>query len=40
MSKENNIVEEKAVDIIVSPAEYIEQGNHFNDKVIFKVVPV
>lgn len=39
MTKEDQEVKEQAVDIIIAPAENIENRNEFDDDISFKVVP-
>lgn len=39
MPKEDQKVEEQTIDIIIAPAENIENRNEFDDDIPFKVVP-
>lgn len=39
MAKEDQKVEEQTVDIIIAPAENIENRNKFDDDISFQVVP-
>ena len=39
VAEENNKVEEQAVDIIITPAENIEERNQFDEDIPFQVIP-